>query len=67
MADVAIPRAKPQLSEDSAWTQLKHNRNWLGFWFMVPAMAFLIFFLAYPLGLGTVSYTHLTLPTKRIV
>ena len=52
MADVAIPRAKPQMSEDSAWTQLKHNRNWLGFWFMVPAMAFLIFFLAYPLGLG---------------
>ena len=52
MADVAIPRAKPQMSEANAWTQLKYNRNWLGFWFMVPAMAFLIFFLAYPLGLG---------------
>jgi multiple sugar transport system permease protein len=28
------------------------SRNWLGFWFMMPAMAFLILFLAYPLGLG---------------
>ncbi|MEY9121813.1 MULTISPECIES: sugar ABC transporter permease [Bradyrhizobium] len=52
MADVAIPRAKPQMTEAGAWAQLKHNRNWLGFWFMVPAMVFLIFFLAYPLGLG---------------
>ena len=51
MADIAVaPRAKPQIQ--GAWDQLKHNRNWLGFWFMVPAMAFLIFFLAYPLGLG---------------
>jgi multiple sugar transport system permease protein len=31
---------------------LKTNRNWLGFWFMMPAMAFLILFLAYPLVLG---------------
>jgi multiple sugar transport system permease protein len=28
------------------------NRNWLGFWFMVPAMAFLLLFLAWPLLLG---------------
>ena len=34
------------------------QRNWLGFWFMLPAMAFLIFFLAYPLGLGIwISFT----------
>ena len=54
MADIAIaPRsAKSQIREANAWDQLKHNRNWLGFWFMLPAMAFLIFFLAYPLGLG---------------
>src|SRR5499433_3876227 len=54
MADVALApqRAKPEIREATAWDQLKHNRNWLGFWFMVPAMAFLILFLAYPLGLG---------------
>ena len=56
MADIAIaPRAgrpKTEIRESTAWDQLKHNRNWLGFWFMVPALAFLIFFLAYPLGLG---------------
>src|SRR5438045_994509 len=54
MADIALtPRsAKTQIREATAWDQLKHNRNWLGFWFMLPALAFLIFFLAYPLGLG---------------
>ena len=41
-----------------AWVRLKTHRNWLGFWFMLPAMAFLIFFLAYPLGLGVwISFT----------
>jgi len=34
------------------WDQLKRNKNWLGFWFMLPAMAFLLLFLAYPLVLG---------------
>src|SRR5438270_7404636 len=60
MADIALqPRtARPQIREATKWTQLKHNRNWLGFWFMLPAMAFLIFFLAYPLGLGVwLSFT----------
>ena len=60
MADIALApaKAKPQLREATSWDQLKHNRNWLGFWFMVPAMAFLIFFLAYPLGLGVwMSFT----------
>ena len=54
MADIALTptKAKPQLREATTWDQIKHNRNWLGFWFMLPAMAFLIFFLAYPLGLG---------------
>ena len=60
MADIALqPRiAKPQIREATAWDQLKTNRNWLGFWFMLPAMAFLILFLAYPLGLGIwISFT----------
>jgi multiple sugar transport system permease protein len=46
------------IAEPGAWAQLKVNRNWLGFWFMVPAMAFLVLFLAYPLGLGIwISFT----------
>src|SRR6266576_1424687 len=49
---LAARSAKTQIREATAWDQLRHNRNWLGFWFMLPAMAFLIFFLAYPLGLG---------------
>src|SRR5258706_7156546 len=60
MADIAFETraAKPQIREATAWDQLRTNRNWLGFWFMVPAMAFLIFFLAYPLGLGVwISFT----------
>ena len=42
----------------TAWDRLKVNRDWLGFWFMLPAAAFLILFLAYPLGLGVwLSFT----------
>jgi len=34
------------------------NRNWVSFWFMLPAAGFLLLFLAYPLGLGTwISFT----------
>src|SRR5260370_40330735 len=60
MADIALqPRpAKRQIREATAWDQLRTNRNFLGFWFMLPAMGFLIFFLAYPLGLGIwISFT----------
>jgi multiple sugar transport system permease protein len=32
--------------------RLKRHRDWLGFWYMLPAMAFLVLFLAWPLGLG---------------
>ncbi|MBV9239949.1 MAG: sugar ABC transporter permease, partial [Xanthobacteraceae bacterium] len=32
--------------------RLSSNRNWLGAWFMLPAAAFLLLFLAYPLALG---------------
>lgn len=50
MTDTTL-KAQPH-REISAWTKLKSNRDWLGFWFMVPAAAFLILFLAYPLGKG---------------
>ena len=51
-------RAKGALSDVTPWDRLKVNRDWLGFWFMLPAMAFLILFLAYPLGLGIwISFT----------
>lgn len=32
--------------------RIAESRNWLGVLFMLPAAAFLIFFLTYPLGLG---------------
>src|SRR5690242_19460237 len=49
---------EPIVAAPSAWSRLKVNRDWLGFWFMVPAAAFLLLFLAYPLGLGVwLSFT----------
>ena len=45
--------ATPRVKDDRRlWERLKYDRNYLGFWFMFPAMAFLILFLAYPLLLG---------------
>ncbi len=53
MADIALKSSvKAPTREITAWGRLKVDRNWLGFWFMLPAVAFLILFLAYPLGLG---------------
>jgi multiple sugar transport system permease protein len=53
MSDVALPLpSRKPLREVSAWDRLKTNRNWLGFWFMLPTAAFLLLLLAYPLGLG---------------
>jgi multiple sugar transport system permease protein len=38
--------------------RLISHRDWQGFWFMLPAVAILILFLAYPLGLGVwLSFT----------
>lgn len=51
MTDAALG-SRPVPAEPSAWMRLKTNRHWLGLWFMIPAAAFLILFLAYPLGLG---------------
>ncbi len=49
---------KPAQRSVTPWQRLKVDRDWLGFWFMLPAMAFLILFLAYPLGLGIwISFT----------
>ena len=52
MADSAVTRTQPPRDLALAWRRLKTNRNWAGFWFMLPAAAFLILFLAYPLVLG---------------
>ncbi|MGP0090974.1 MAG: carbohydrate ABC transporter permease [Xanthobacteraceae bacterium] len=61
MADITIERraeAKPLPREVTAWDRFKVDRDWLGFWFMLPAAAFLLLFLAYPLGLGIwISFT----------
>jgi len=64
MTDFALESATapppPQAGRErtSAWSTLAANRNWLGAWFMLPAAAFLILFLAYPLGLGIwISFT----------
>jgi multiple sugar transport system permease protein len=54
MADLALKPAivgRP-IRDVGAWDRLKVNRDWLGLWFMLPAAAFLLLFLAYPLGLG---------------
>src|SRR6187455_93551 len=54
VADIALESkaARRPIREATKWDQLRANRNWLGFWFMLPAMAFLVLFLLYPLGLG---------------
>src|SRR4029453_5872835 len=60
MAEIVLQRSliKQPIRESSTWDRLKVNRNWLGFWFMLPTAAFLILFLAYPLGLGVwLSFT----------
>ncbi len=49
---LALKPAPRRFTEPTAWERLKVNRNWLGAWFMMPAMAFLFLFLAYPLVLG---------------
>src|SRR5262250_4009664 len=52
MTDVALkPTTAPSAGTGTLAT-LMTGRNWLGAWFMLPAAAFLMLFLAYPLGLG---------------
>jgi multiple sugar transport system permease protein len=60
MTAVPAPMAAPKgyVSSLSPWQRLVVNRNWIAFWFMLPAAGFLIMFLAYPLGLGVwLSFT----------
>jgi multiple sugar transport system permease protein len=60
MADVALKPTmlRSQAGSVSVWDRLKVNRNWLGFWFMLPAAAFLLLFLVYPLCYGVwLSFT----------
>ncbi|HKG01087.1 MAG TPA: sugar ABC transporter permease, partial [Xanthobacteraceae bacterium] len=47
MTGLALDRTETRSSfhEATAWQRLKLNRNWLSFWFMLPAAAFLILFL----------------------
>jgi multiple sugar transport system permease protein len=54
MAHVAVATgpARGPIRAVTAWDRLKTNRNWLGAWYMLPAAAFLVLFLAYPLLLG---------------
>lgn len=53
-----MARQRLAIAEPTAWERLVTNRNWLGFWFMMPAAAILILFLAYPLFLGVwLSFT----------
>jgi multiple sugar transport system permease protein len=55
---MADTRSAQVVSAPGAWERLKVDRNWLAFWFMLPAAAILILFLAYPLGLGVwLSFT----------
>ena len=52
LTDVSVKITDPDRVGRFSWERLKTNRNWLSFWFMLPAAGFLILFLAYPLGLG---------------
>jgi multiple sugar transport system permease protein len=52
------PAMATAIPEMTSWERVKTNRGFLSFWFMLPAAAFLILFLVYPLGLGVwLSFT----------
>src|ERR1700761_4699887 len=54
----SVPVQASGADAPSLWARLRANRNWIALWFMLPAAAFLILFLAYPLGLGVwMSFT----------
>ncbi len=57
-ANLEMREPAAALRAPAAWTRFTSHRNWLGFWFMMPAIAFLVLFLAYPLALGVwLSFT----------
>jgi multiple sugar transport system permease protein len=60
MTELAIGRGRENKTayRVTAWDRLKVHRDWLGAWFMLPAVAVLVLFLAYPLALGVwLSFT----------
>ncbi|MCZ0734712.1 carbohydrate ABC transporter permease [Phreatobacter sp. AB_2022a] len=60
MTDTALSPSPAGAHDVTLWARLRTNRNWLGFWFMLPAMGFLVFFLVYPLGKGIwMSFTDI--------
>jgi multiple sugar transport system permease protein len=48
----SMPPRVATVEAQPLWERLRTSRNVLALWFMLPAAAFLILFLAYPLGLG---------------
>ncbi len=60
MTDAALPATRDRpMREPTSWERLRSNRDWLGFWFMVPTVLLLGVFLAYPLFLGIwLSFTN---------
>ncbi len=52
IVQASMPPQTATADEPSLWQRLRTNKNWIALWFMLPAAAFLILFLAYPLGLG---------------
>src|SRR5918995_654768 len=54
MTDTAVPAAPARAPARAAspWDRLRTHRGLVGAWFMLPAAAFLLLFLAYPLFLG---------------
>ena len=57
-ATIATTRERSAMREPTRWSRLKTNRQWLGLWFMAPAVGILTLFLAYPLFLGVwLSFT----------
>lgn len=65
-----IPASMPRQASattSSFWQRLNANRNWIAMWFMLPAAAFLILFLAYPLGLGIwMSFTDVRIGREGV-
>src|SRR5215475_11915203 len=54
----SAPAQASSADTPSLRARLQANRNFIALWFMLPAAAFLILFLAYPLGLGVwMSFT----------
>ena len=66
MADSTSATPVPH-TEAASWSQIKSGRNWLGFWYMMPAALLLGLFLAWPLILGIwLSFTDTKIGRKGV-